>query len=426
MAFKFLAVNATWSLIAHLLGRGSIVVASIILARHLKTVEFAAYSYFQLTASMLAAYAAMGLGVTASRFLAEANKEHGDQVPPVVTLWLLSGTAGLTMSTGILAIPPDWFNGGFDFPRWLVSLSVLVTVLGVVPAGGIIGLERYRDATFVSAASAVVMVLGAGVAAKAESAAVGMWAFVMASLVQTLGNSFVLARRMGPGALVRSARFGRREFKSIVGFAGPMTAVSLLSASGSWIVGRIILGGPSGTTGFSLYVIGLQWFSLALLLPGMISHVIFPRLIRERFEIQRELSSKASVVLVHGVAMALGTSLATCTAAALLSPLLWSMYGMPFDLGAWLIIAFMVAAVPAAPANTLGNAILADDGQLHWLAITIAWFFCLIITAVVSAPLGVWSGPVSHGAAYLLMISLAVQVAHQRALIRSPVSSGDC
>jgi hypothetical protein len=76
-----LATNAVWSLLSHLLSRGSLMVAAIILARALPTPAFAAYSYFQMTVSMLAAYAALGLGVTASRYFAEVGHEQPDAPP---------------------------------------------------------------------------------------------------------------------------------------------------------------------------------------------------------------------------------------------------------------------------------------------------------------------------------------------------------
>ena len=70
---RVLAKNAFWALLCHVLSRGSLMLAAILLAREFETSSFAAYSYFQLTISMLATYAAMGLGVAASRFFAEAG-----------------------------------------------------------------------------------------------------------------------------------------------------------------------------------------------------------------------------------------------------------------------------------------------------------------------------------------------------------------
>ncbi len=414
---RLLATNAAWSLIAHLLGRGSLVVASILLARTLKTSSFAAYSYFQLTASMLAAYSALGLGVTASKFFAETTHVSEDHAPPIGTLWVLSVLAGFVFALAIIGFPDAWVDGGLEFPRWLLSLGVFVMALGVVPAGGVLGLERYREATVAAAVAAGVVVLGSFIAGAVGSAVWAMWAFILGSLVQAAGNALVVVRTVGARRLLALTRFSKLELRRIAEFAGPMTAVTLLSASGAWIVGRIILAGTSGEHGFALYVIGLQWFSLALLLPGMISRVVLPPLVRGRMESTADTPHRESALVRHGVYMTLASAITTCAIGAILSPWLWSLYGVDYVSGAWLIVAFMAAAIPAAPANTLGNAILADDGQIDWLIITGAWFAGLILSAIASASLGVWSGVIAHGFSYLLMILLVAKTTRRRSLL---------
>ncbi len=409
--------NAAWSLIAHILGRGSLVVASIMLARTLETPAFAAYSYFQLTVSMLAAYSALGLGVTASRFFAETDHVSKDRAPPIGTLWVLSVLAGLILALAIMSLPDEWVDGGLEFPRWLLSLGVFVMALGVVPAGGVLGLERYREATVAAAVAAGVVVLGSFIAGTVGSAIWAMWALILGSLVQAAGNALVAVRTVGARTLLTLTRFGKLELRRIAEFAGPMTAVTLLSASGAWMVGRIVLAGTSGERGFALYVIGLQWFSLALLLPGMISRVVLPRLVRVRLESPTGTPIRESALVRNSVYMTLASALATCVIGAILSPWLWSLYGVDYAPGAWLIVAFMAAAIPAAPANNLGNAILADNGQMEWLLITGAWFICLILLARASVSLGVWSGAIAHGFAHLLMILLVAKTARRRSLI---------
>lgn len=414
---RSLVVNAAWSLIAHLLGRGSLVVASILLARSLETVEFAAYSYFQLTVSMLAAYSALGMGVTASRFFAESGHVSEDRAPPVGTLWVLSVLAGLMLALIVLSLPTHWVDGGLEIPRWLISLGVFVTALGVVPAGGILGLERYRDATLAASAAALIVVIGSLVAGRSGSAVGAMWAFVVASLVQAAGNAFVVVREVGTHRLLALTRFGRPELAKIAGFAGPMTAVTLLSASGAWVVGRIILSGTSGEHEFKLYAIGLQWFSLVLLLPGMVSRVVLPRLVRARLAPETDGGANPKAVIWGGVSASLISAVLVFLAGAPLSPWLWTLYGSNALAGTGLIVAFMFAAIPSAPANTIGNAIVANDAQWHWLLITSAWFVSLIGAAKFLSSLGALGGAIAHGLGSALMLLFAAWIARRRGLL---------
>lgn len=390
---------------------------SIILARHLNTADFAAYSYFQITVSMLGAYSDLGLGVAASRFFAEVGSVSVNRCPPLGGLWILSIFVGLCCALTVMVVPGGWINGGLKVPHSMLSLGALVMVLGIVPSGGILGLERYRQATVAAAAAAAILIVGGMVAGVSGSASFAMWVFLFAALAQAVGNSFVIVRRVGASKLLASIRLRKAELKRILGFAGPMTVVSLLAASGSWIVGRMLLGDSSGEHEFRLFAIGLQWYALALMLPGMVSRVILPRLVRSWLESSLQNSLRVKVMTRNAVGASIVAALVVGVAAALLSPWLWSLYGINDAGGARLIVVFLCAAIPAAPANTIGNALVANDGQWTWLGISGVWFVCLICVAKELSVFGAVGGAAALASASVLMSLIAVSAAYRRGLI---------
>ncbi len=414
MNVRRLASNAAWSTISHLIGRGSLVVAAIFLARNLDTNAFAAYSYFQLTVSMLAGYAAMGLGVTASRFFAEIGQVDEAKMPPIGALWILSILVGLVFAFIVLLLPANWLDGGQGVPRWLLALGVFTMALGVVPSGGVLGLERYADATLVAVASAAALIIGTVVAGQASSAFFAMAVFVGASLIQSTGDALVVLREVGWQKLARHAHMSGIELRRVVGFAGPMLGVSLLAASGSWVVGRMILAGPAGEHGFALYAIGLQWYALALFVPGMVSRVLLPRLVRSRLQ----LGSDDSQALVRqGGIMTLVAATVVSLGGFALSPWLLELYGSSYQVDKWLLGAFLLAAIPSAPINTIGNAIVAAEGQRAWFLMTIFWFALIIVAAKTFEEQGALGGAAALGLASLGLAAVALGIARKRGLI---------
>lgn len=414
MSLRTLAGNAAWSTLAHLLGRGSLVVAAILLARSLDTAAFAAYSYFQLTVSMLAAYAAMGLGVTASRFFAECGHVEDARTPPIGTLWMLSIVAGLIFALVILLLPTNWLDAGLGVPRWLMALGVFTMALGVVPSGGILGLERYVQATVAAAASATVLIVGAVFAGRVGSPVAAMAAFVIASLIQATGNSMVVVREVGWRKVVRHAGMNGSQLRRVAGLAGPMFGVSLLAASGSWVVGRIILAGPAGEHGFALYTIGLQWYALALFVPGMVSRVLLPRLVRSRLQ---DGTDGSRALVRKGATAALFSVALISIGGFFFSPWLLELYGSDYRVDKWLLGAFLLAAIPSAPVNTVGNAILAAQGQRTWFVLTLLWFLLVVVTARALGEHGAWGGAGSLGLSSLGLAGLALCVARRRGLL---------
>ena len=397
--------------------RGSLMLATIFLARHLDTTDFATYSYFQLTIAMLATYAALGMGVTASRFFAEVGHERPDRAPPPIgTLWCLSILVSAAFAVAVMGIPANLLNAGLDMPRWLLALGVFVMALGVVPGGAILGLEMFRQSAFVSTLSGLTILIGAWWSATHGSQKAAMAALVAAFLVNSGGNAILVLRKVGVTRLFGSTCLHRQEMGRILGFTGPMLAVSFITGSGAWLLGRMILGGPGGEHAFALYSIGLQWFALALLLPGMLSRVILPRLVRTDTGDKRDTDGSRMLVR-RGALMTLIVASGVALVGTVLGPWLLGMYGDKYEVDRWFIAAFMLAAILSAPANLVGNAIVARDGQVRWLYLTLAWLAALLAAGMLSLPMGAWAGAVSQGVAAAVLSTLALVSARKSQLI---------
>lgn len=401
-------------MVAQLLARGSLVVASIILARRLETAEFAAYGYFQLTVAMLAAYAALGMGVAASRFFAEAKHGGARSTPPLGTLWVLSALAGAVLALMVACAPFDIVRGALDIPRWLLALGVFSAALGVVPGGAILGLEQYRQASVISLLSAAVLLGGAVLAAGEKSAVLAMIALVVSSLVQSVGSTVLVLLSVGWSRLVQSANFRRVDLTQVLSLSGPMFAVSLLAASGAWLVGRVILAGPMGERGFALYTIGLQWFALALFVPGMMSRVLLPLFVEARFN---PSGIDARLLVRRGAKITLGAAASMAVIGYVASPWLAGLYGESYQAEGWIMVSFLFAAIPSAPANTIGNAIVAGNAQREWLLISLVSFCVLVFSAQVFAWQGALAGAWAHGISATSITILAFFVARTRGLL---------
>lgn len=386
---------------------------AIILARKFSTENFSAYSYFQLTVTMIATYSALGMGVAASRYFAEIHVHPSAPDAPVGTLWLLSIVAAVVFAVLILILPTTAITGGFDIPLQIFALGVFFQALTIIPMNGVIGLEKYVASMSVAAVSAAVLVMGS-VFVEGKSARPAMYVFIASSAVQFLGYTFVIVREIGFSLLIRHLRFRWSELKSILLFVGPMIGVSILAASGAWVVGRIILNADYGKSNFALYAIGLQWYALTLLVPGMVARVLLPRLVKERAA-SSEFQRKKLVRL--GVALAFFSAITVALAGFSLSEFAIGLYGEAYAIDSWVITGFLVAAIPMAPANALGNSILASDGQNSWLFLIFISFVVMLILARSLIDYGVWAGIIAHGGSACVLSILAGYFARRKGLL---------
>ena len=407
---RLLATNAVWALVSHVLHRGSLMLGAIVLARNLAADGYAGYGYFQMTVNMLATYASLGLGVTASRYFAEfGHEKEGEPPAPVGTLLAMSLALALAAFLLILALPSGWLDAGVGVPQWLIALGVAVTLAGVVPGGGILGLEKYRQDSLVSLLSGVCMLTLTGFAALHQSPVLGMWAIVIGVLMQTCGQMLVITRTIGLRRIWGRCHWSAQEVRRLAGFAGPMFIVSILAGSGTWVVGRMILAG-SGAHEFAAYTIGLQWFALGSLLPGMVSRVVLPRLVRERGQDNRQL-------VRAGMLMAITPALLFAILGYLLSPWLMSFYGGLYTDYALLIPVFLLISAFNAPINTIGNAIVAKDGQKQWLTLSVVAFVVLTGSLLIFPRATAWWSAASHMLSITVMLIMVIMVGRKKGLI---------
>ncbi len=402
---KTFAMNAVWTLSSHLASRGSLIVAAIILASALRPEKFAAYAYFQLTVAMLAAYGSLGLGTTASRYFAEINCRNGaENARPLGALFVVSFIMAAVVGLAIVLLPERWVNAGLGFPEWLLAAGVVVTVLGVVPAGSILGLEKYRSDTALSVLYGGIVLSGAVSAWIAQDERYAMAGLVAAISIQAGGQTLITAKVIGWKQLRYGARLNMAHCHTLMLVAGPLFFITLMTASANWLIGRMILAGPDGEYAFALFSIGLQWYALALLIPGMISRVALPRLVAFRGEQEHGKSRR----FVQTTAwLMIGFSLVVTVLAVVLGPWFAQLYGAAYDFGRLFIAAYMAAALILAPIHILGNAIHAVDGQWLLLRNTGLWFLVLIIGAqsAVAVDAGGWSGCIAlalAGAVHLI------------------------
>lgn len=412
MGASGLATNTLWKILIHVLSRGSLILASIVLARSLDQVAFAEFSYFQLTAVTISAYAGMGLGVTASKYFSEISCERDLHACPAITLmWTISITVAFLFFVGIMLIPAPWLPGGLAIPRWLLALGVLALALEIVPTGALLGLECYRSVAGLSLMAASILMLGAMWAASVGSPELAMITTIFASAMQVAGKWWII-RRIGWKPLAGWRAISWNSFREISGFAGPMLLVSLLSSSGAWILGQLILNGPGGPPAFARYAIGLQWFSLGLFLPAILSEVVLPRFIRA----SRAGSSAKQLTQTSARAAVLMAVAVSCGAMSF-GALIPHIYGGNYENDRWLITAYLAAAIVLAPANTIGNAIVANNGQRAWLLLTCLWMLVLVVAATSTAKLMAWTGAISQAVAAAVLVTGAVIVARSRGLI---------
>lgn len=373
---KSLVKNTVWSLIAYALDRGALVIVTMILSHSLSNDDFASFGFLQITITTVASFAGMGIGVAASRLFAEFNSGMPSKIEKIAALWLLSLVIGCIFTIIFVSTADLWRPIDQNVPLLLMAVGIGAITFGLVGHGGILGLGLFKHSVGVAIVSSLTLILFGAAAAHTRSQNLALIGLVLSYILSSSLAATLVARRVGHKRLLSRSNFSRDSLLEASKIFGPLTMVTILASSSNWLLGRMLLTNTSAQAEFTAYIVGLQWYTLALLIPGMVTRAAFPSLVRNA---DGEVSESARSALAFSLKWGLISAVivAVCVVAA--SPILGTLYDESMVRGGSILWMFSIAALPSSIANAIGNALVASGYQVCWLSLTTLWFVFLLI-----------------------------------------------
>lgn len=359
---------------SQILGRGSLILASILVANFMSAENFSTFTFFNLTVAMIATFSTLGLGVAASRIFAEStvtlDEDKRCEARSVLTLGFCSSVLAVCV---LHAMPNTWLQGSMELARPVLYASVMAITLNAVLMGALSGRGEFGLMAAASVAGLLVLLGGVGAAISFSSVDLAIWSVLASMLLQIAMFCTRLLPLLGGEPGSASALFDRGRAAGVMQVAGPMFATSLLVGTVFWVLGRTLVGLEDGVSEFAKYAVGLQWFSFILLVPSITTRVFFPKIVRASMN---DSADRRRLVLTNA-----GANLVVAAAfgalAILFGDLLLGVYGNGDVVDTDVFRLFVLAAVVASPVNGLGNALIArNPGPRRWLLLQVGW--CLV------------------------------------------------
>ncbi len=373
---KAISVDFVFAALSQVLGRGSLILASILVANFMSVESFSSFTYFNLTLAMIATFSTLGLSVAASRIFAESTVSLDEEKRGEARCVLALAFGSALLMVALLHLVPDaWLLAETGLSRPVFYASVMALSMNTVLMGAVSGRGDFRLLALAGGAGLAVLLLVVSVAVQLGSVNVAIWG-VLASMILQIAIYWSRLLPLLRGSV--SSHMSRALAGKVLNIAGPMFVTSLLVATVFWALGRSLLGVENGAAEFSKYAVGLQWFSFILLVPSITTRVFFPRIVRA--------AANDGAHLRHLVLANTGANFLVAViigaAALMLDETLLALYGNADVTDAEVFRLFVLAAVAASPVNGLSNAIITrNPGPRRWLLLQVGW----ALTALSSA-----------------------------------------
>ncbi len=363
--------------LSHLLSRGGLVVCGILISKYFNAIEFANYSYLILTVTTVAIYSAVGIGVTTTKFYANLKNDNDS---PIILLGIISFVYAIIGSLIFLNFSHLIIPSSITVNFAVLGFIILFMAIDIYASNGLIGLEKYKNLFYGSFAALSINVIAVFYSIFKTDIYYAFLGLLLSIAIQTLLNFLFLFKSIRKDKFIDNLIFKRSHFSKIGRTVGPMVLVSLFAASGTWIVGKSIISHSiNGLNDFATFSIGLQWYSLALFIPTMLSKVLLPALIKGDLT-KNTLKYNCLGIMLFCIFLAYFSYL--------IYPFIVDFYGLNYSITSFYIPAFFIIAGLNACCNILGNKIISSNKELIWFWIVFLSFLTLNICCILFDGLG--------------------------------------
>lgn len=349
------ASGVFWSLSAAVVSRGFNLAASIACARLMGQAGFGEYGMVQSTVNALGAFSVLGLGLTATRYIAEYRDKDPGKVSRILRMSSLASLASGALVAAVLAVASPLLSARvlaaptLARPLALGSTLVLLNALIAFQNGALAGFEAFRSVARVTLASGFLsfplIALGAFTAG-VDGAVVGTAGSL---LVNYLLNRNVLRREYARAGIDRSAEGWRREADVFWTFSLPAFLASFAVAPALWACNAIVVNGRGGYAQLGLYTAADRWRVALLFVPTTVFRTVLPMLSNLKGK-----GDGAGYRRVHRANLLVNLGLVAVPALALcaLARPIMAAYGPGFGAG-WPILAILALGTVPEALNTV-------------------------------------------------------------------------
>ena len=375
------ARGAVWSLFGAIVWQGSNLAASVVTARLLGRQQFGEYGMIQSTVGMLGVFAGLGLGVTATKYVAEFRTLDPERAGRIIALGsVVAVISGGLLTVGLVAYARFLAAKTLNAPALAAELRIASVLLffnafNGAQTGALAGFEAFRTIarnnllrglmTFpVTVAAVFLWRLPGAIGALAATAAVTCFL-----------NQFSLRQHCAALGIRPQFSHAWREWRVLWTFSTPAFLSGALAGPVVWAANTMLVNQPGGYAEMGMYTAASQWRNAIGFIPGVIAQFALP--ILSNLNGGKDVS-RYGKALRWNLILTAAAATAIALPVALGAPQIMRLYGRGFQQG-WLVLVLSAATAAISCINgVVGTAILSAGSAWAGFAFNGMWAAVLL------------------------------------------------
>lgn len=354
-----LARGTFWSVAGAVISHGLMLIALVFVARMLGKTGFGELGMIRSTVGMFGVLAGFGLGVTATKHVAEFRRRDPQRAGRIIGLsWLVALIAGGLMAAAVLVLAPWLATNTIGAPHLASALRIgalilLINALNGAQSGALSGFEAFRSIAHVNVWVGVVSlpVLVAGTWLAGLEGAV--WALVINLGVHWLLNHLALRREAMRHQIPLMIRASGRELAVLWTFSMPAMLSGIMAGPILWACKSILANRPGGYNALGSIIAAEGWRAISLFLCAMVAQANLPIMAHLYGEgrIRQFKQALSAQFCLNGTIAGLGAACVT-----ILSKPIMASYGPEFQEDYPVLILVILSTVPMQLTAVVGAA----------------------------------------------------------------------
>jgi O-antigen/teichoic acid export membrane protein len=403
-----LAKGIFWSMAGAVISRGLMLLASILVARILGREVYGEFGMIRSTVSMFVVFAGFGLGMTATKHVAEFRDRDPARAGRVMAISGLFATAtGLLVAATVFLSAPWLAAKTINAPHLAGELRIgaiilFLDALNGAQTGALAGFEAFQSIAkvnlWVGLASFPLLVCGVywgglrgGVIALTANMAVN-WVL----------NHLALRKEASRYRVPFTLKECTRELPILWKFSVPAALSGFMVSPVMWACNAFLVNQPDGYGQMGIFNAADQWRVAVLFIPATISQIALPMLsslngLDDRLRYRK--------VLKYNMILNGGMGLAGATLISIAAPWIMRSYGEAFESGGWVLACLVFSAVLIALNQVIGQAIVSKGKMWAAFYLNLLWGGTLLACSI-------WFISRKHGAMGLAMAYLLAYILH--------------
>ena len=374
--------GAFWSLVGAIVSRGLMLVTSIITARILGTSVYGELGIIRSTIGVFAIFAGFGLGLTATKFIAENLGKDNIKVGRIIGLTTLFAVlTGVIISFTLIFGSTYIAQNTIDAPHLVNELRIgalilFFTSLNGAQSGILAGFEKFKTIAKVNVIAGILsfpLQITFTIFYGLQGALIGYGLnFVFLYLL----NFYFVRKTSKENNIEISYRNSLSERKILWKFSLPALFSGILVSPVIWYCNTLLVNQEKGFAQMGIYDAAYQWMAIIMFIPAALSQITLPIL-------SKSLQNKKEFNKVYKTNLLLNVSLTVIVSilVSVLSPYIMSLYGKDFDEGQNVLIVLSIAAIFISANNIIGKVIASRSKMWNGFILNIVWAVVLVVSA---------------------------------------------